>query len=263
MQVITERAKYLQVLEQLAPLAQQAQGEGMATRIHALAEGVRTGELLIPVVGGFSAGKSTLLNTLLGRELLPTAIRPETALATELHYSEVEYIEAFNEHNQAQRFELSQFEEINQNAAGYTHLKAYLNCELLRALEPAVLVDMPGFESPLDLHNRAINYYLDKGCLYLALISCQDGTVTATMMRQLDQVDQLSALDSDEPEDLETALQALAQLQQLFDSLDEWLTLMPQELPEFAEIKSDFQGLQQELVKFRANISSGDQELLS
>lgn len=189
MQVITERAKYLQVLEQLAPLAQQAQGEGMATRVHALAEGVRTGELLIPVVGGFSAGKSTLLNTLLGRELLPTAIRPETALATELHYSEVEYIDAFNEHNQAQRFELSQFEEINQNAAGYTHLKAYLNCELLRALEPAVLVDMPGFESPLDLHNRAINYYLDKGCLYLALISCQDGTVTATMMRQLEKLD--------------------------------------------------------------------------
>lgn len=189
MQVITERAKYLQVLEQLAPLAQQAQGEGMATRVHALAEGVRTGELLIPVVGGFSAGKSTLLNTLLGRELLPTAIRPETALATELHYSEVEYIDAFNEHNQAQRFELSQFEEINQNAVGYTHLKAYLNCELLRALEPAVLVDMPGFESPLDLHNRAINYYLDKGCLYLALISCQDGTVTATMMRQLEKLD--------------------------------------------------------------------------
>ena len=189
MQVIPERAKYLQVLEQLAPLAQQAQGEGMATRVHALAEGVRTGELLIPVVGGFSAGKSTLLNTLLGRELLPTAIRPETALATELHYSEVEYIDAFNEHNQAQRFELSQFEEINQNAAGYTHLKAYLNCELLRALEPAVLVDMPGFESPLDLHNRAINYYLDKGCLYLALISCQDGTVTATMMRQLEKLD--------------------------------------------------------------------------
>ena len=189
MQVIPERAKYLQVLEQLAPLAQQAQGEGMATRVHALAEGVRTGELLIPVVGSFSAGKSTLLNTLIGRDLLPTAIRPETALATELHYSEVEYIDAFNEHNQAQRFELSQFEEINQNAAGYTHLKAYLNCELLRALEPAVLVDMPGFESPLDLHNRAINYYLDKGCLYLALISCQDGTVTATMMRQLEKLD--------------------------------------------------------------------------
>ncbi|HIV56057.1 MAG TPA: dynamin family protein [Candidatus Anaerobiospirillum stercoravium] len=189
MQVIPERAKYLQVLEQLAPLAQQAQGEGMATRVHALAEGVRTGELLIPVVGGFSAGKSTLLNTLIGRDLLPTAIRPETALATELHYSEVEYIDAFNEHNQAQRFELSQFEEINQNAADYTHLKAYLNCELLRALEPAVLVDMPGFESPLDLHNRAINYYLDKGCLYLALISCQDGTVTATMMRQLEKLD--------------------------------------------------------------------------
>ena len=74
----------------------------------------------------------------------------------------------------------------------------------------------------------------------------------------LDQVEQLCALETEDPKDLGRALQALAQLQQLFDSLYEWLKLMPQELPEFAEIKSDFQGLQQELVKFREGISSGE-----
>ena len=39
-------------------------------------------ELIVPVVGGFSAGKSTLLNSFLGNEILPTAVTPETALAT-------------------------------------------------------------------------------------------------------------------------------------------------------------------------------------
>ncbi len=189
MQVMTNRAEYLKVLEQMAPLAQKVQGDAMSTRVQALSTGVRSGELLIPVVGGFSAGKSTLLNTLLGRNLLPTAIRPETALATELHYGEIERIEAFNSQQLVRTFELNQFEEINQNAAQYTHLKIYLNCSLLRDLEPAVLVDMPGFESPLDLHNTAINYYLDKGCLYIALINCQDGTVTSSLLRQLEKID--------------------------------------------------------------------------
>ena len=47
MQVITERAKYLQVLEQIAPLAQEAQGDAMVTRVNALTDSVRTGELLV------------------------------------------------------------------------------------------------------------------------------------------------------------------------------------------------------------------------
>lgn len=189
MQIITERAKYLQLLEQVASLAKVAQSDAMSTRISALTESVRKGELLIPIVGGFSAGKSTLLNTLMGRSLLPTAVRPETALATELHYGDVEYIDAFDSQNQAHRYEISQFDEINNNAANYTHLKIYLNCSLLRDIEPAVLVDMPGFESPLDLHNKAIDYYLDKGCLYVGLISCQDGTLTESMLLQLEKID--------------------------------------------------------------------------
>ncbi|OOF50133.1 dynamin family protein [Rodentibacter trehalosifermentans] len=43
--------------------------------------------LVIPVIGSFSAGKSTLINSFLGKEYLFTDVRPETALAAELHYS--------------------------------------------------------------------------------------------------------------------------------------------------------------------------------
>ncbi len=188
MRVITERAKYLQVLSQMAPLAQKVQGAGMSERVQALTESVRTGELLIPLIGGFSAGKSTVLNTLLGRTVLPTNVRPETALAAELRYSSEEYIEAIDEGFKVHRFALDQMDRINENAAMYSHLRVYLNCSLLKDLEPAVLVDMPGFESHFDAHNKAINAYLDKGCLYVGLISCQDGTVTATMMRQLEKI---------------------------------------------------------------------------
>ena len=41
---------------------------------------IRQRELLIPVVGAFSAGKSSLLNAIVEAELLPVAITPETAM---------------------------------------------------------------------------------------------------------------------------------------------------------------------------------------
>lgn len=67
-------------------------------------------ELLIPVIGGFSAGKSSLLNSFLQEEILSVAVTPETALATELHYSTQEYIEAITPSGQSVRFEKSQME---------------------------------------------------------------------------------------------------------------------------------------------------------
>ena len=42
----------------------------------------------VPIVGDFSAGKSSLLNSFIGRNsLLPVDITPETAVAYELYYS--------------------------------------------------------------------------------------------------------------------------------------------------------------------------------
>lgn len=85
---------------------------------------------------------------------------------------------------------MSDIAGTKQNATQYTHLKIYLNCSLLRELEPAILVDMPGFGTVYELHNnKAINYYLDKWGLYLVLIECQDGTVTSSLLCQLEKID--------------------------------------------------------------------------
>ncbi len=56
----------------------------------------------IAVVGEFSRGKSTFLNALLGRNLLPTGDMPTTALLTRIRYSAKEGLIHFNEKNQKQ-----------------------------------------------------------------------------------------------------------------------------------------------------------------
>ena len=44
---------------------------------------------------------------------------------------------------------------------------------------------MPGFDSPLDLHNQAIMEYINRGVHYIVLTSVEDGTITRSMVRQL------------------------------------------------------------------------------
>lgn len=145
-------------------------------------------QLTIPVIGGYSAGKSTLLNSLLNKEYLPVGITPETALASELHYSENEYIEAIKSNNSVDKYAITDIDLIKAKASEYKFLKMFINNKNLQVLKPLILVDMPGFDSPLDLHNKAIVEYLNKGVHYITLTSIEDGTLTRTMARQINEI---------------------------------------------------------------------------
>lgn len=143
-------------------------------------------ELIVPVVGGFSSGKSTLINSFLGIDVLSTNITPETALATELRYNAESYICAIKPDGSLDKYDLDQNEKIKEKASEYQYLKLYLNNEKLKNIQPLVLVDMPGFDSPLELHNQAILNYLSKGIYFIVLTSVEDGNITKSVLRELE-----------------------------------------------------------------------------
>ncbi|BAW48227.1 uncharacterized protein HPF23_0296 [Helicobacter pylori] len=119
---------------------------------------------------------------------MPTAITPKTSLATELHYSANERIEAFsNNDEKAESFELNEqsFEVIKENAPKYSYLKVYLNNEALKNSAPLVFVDMPGFDSPISSHTHAILEYLERGVHFVILTSVEEGNLTKRMVREL------------------------------------------------------------------------------
>lgn len=152
---------------------------------------IEEAELIIPVVGGFSAGKSSLINSFLGEDILPTAVTPETALATELRYSNSNYIEAITAAGTVERHELADFVQIKDNARQFRNLRLYLNNDQLKAIQPLVLVDMPGFDAPIATHNQAILNYLGRGVYFVFLNSVEDGNITSSMKREIDNLQQL------------------------------------------------------------------------
>ncbi|MBC3805800.1 dynamin family protein [Undibacterium seohonense] len=149
-------------------------------------------KLLVPVIGAFSAGKSSLLNAFMERSHLPVAITPETALATELHYSKEEVIEACGIDNRIHKFQLQEFAQITARAQEFQYLRAYINSPSLQSIQPLILVDMPGFDSPLDAHNQAINFFLSRGTHFVFLTSVEEGGLHRHALRQMREILDLS-----------------------------------------------------------------------
>ncbi|WP_272582924.1 dynamin family protein [Providencia sp. PROV261] len=152
---------------------------------------IEQAELIIPVVGGFSAGKSTLINSFLGYDILPTAVTPETALATELRYSTTPYIEAVTVSGDIKRHEITDFSHLKDNAQNFKYLRVYLNNEQLNSIQPLVLVDMPGFDAPIESHNQAILTYLERGVYFVFLTSVEDGNITLSMTREIENLERM------------------------------------------------------------------------
>ena len=156
--------------------------------------------VLIPVVGLFNVGKTSLVNAYLGRgpdQGLPTDIVPQTALATEIHYvpeAEQERVDLFGEDDRRLRqITLAEFrlEEQRVREAGTApaaladHARAMLHADVLRHTDRKVLVDMPGLGSGLEAHNTAILRYLPRGSFFILVIDVANGGLRESEIRQL------------------------------------------------------------------------------
>jgi len=142
----------------------------------------------ILMIGGFSAGKSALLNKFIGKSILKEDQAPETAVATELHYSENERIIA-NFMDGSKR-DLSTTTDINLETV--RNLEYYLNSDNLKIECDYVIVDTPGFDSGIEKHNKALMQYIDRGTAYFLVVDCEKGTISESALNFVNEVSNYS-----------------------------------------------------------------------
>lgn len=141
--------------------------------------------VVIPVIGRFNAGKSSLINCLLGEDLLPTDIIPETAIAAEIKYGE-NYIKAFKADNS---YEIFQFKDIKTiSSKEYKYIEVLKdNLELRK--NKYTLVDMPGLDSRIEAHNKAIMQYIKNGVFFIVVIDAIEGEIKESLLEFLYELD--------------------------------------------------------------------------
>ena len=142
-------------------------------------------KFIVLIMGMFSSGKSSLLNALLGEDLLPTGFLPETAVLCEMHYSETKRItmypkkgaweagdEPFDLKNPCKE-EIAKYASIDNEAgmnckdmdsdqikSKFDKMVIQWPLEILK--DGVVLVDSPGLNDPYN------NDYITKGYLPVA-----------------------------------------------------------------------------------------------
>ena len=87
-----EKERYNSDIEKMIEVSDKYEIEKLKEEFKLLLKESNEFKINILFIGSFSAGKSALLNRLIGKNILEESQAPETAIATELYNSEEEYI---------------------------------------------------------------------------------------------------------------------------------------------------------------------------
>ena len=146
-----------------------------------------------PIVGKFSTGKSSLLNSLLGKNrlgknYLPTALTPETSVPTEIFFGAAEKILVFDKNNSVTELSLEDYSNKKFHADEISKVQLVLDNEFLKSIPNVKIVDMPGFDSGVVLHNKAIDDYLPDSQAYILTFAATEPVIPdsiANFLREL------------------------------------------------------------------------------
>ena len=116
-----------------------------------------------PMIGRFSSGKSALVNTILGHrsKILRKDIAPEIAVPAEIVYTDTEDLATVIE---------------NDGTCRAMSIEDYRE-----EIPDVMLVDMPGFESGYEVHNKAIDHNLPQSLAYIVAFPADDMIVRSSV----------------------------------------------------------------------------------
>lgn len=137
-----------------------------------------------PIIGKFSSGKSALVNTLLGysKKILKEDITPETAVPAEIVYTDTEDMVTIvkkDETNSA--LSIDDYRSYEVDANDVKSVQIQLRNSFLEEIPDVMLVDMPGFESGFEIHNKAIDDYLPQSLAYIITFPADDMIVRSSV----------------------------------------------------------------------------------
>ena len=148
--------------------------------IDKLLKEIDTAKVNIPLIGKFSSGKSALINTILkyNKKLLKEDITPETAVPTEIVYSPNKKTAVIIKNDDtSQKIGIDEYHSFHTDVSTTKYIRLYLQNDRLKLIPDIILVDLPGFESGIEIHNKAIDGYSSKSLAYIITFPADDMNV--------------------------------------------------------------------------------------
>lgn len=252
--------KYINALNELRAINQNYNISNKT--IDTLLVSMKESKVCTPIIGRFSSGKSALINLILkmSKKLLKEAITPETAVPCEIIYTDSEEKAIiFYNNDEKRQISFDEFRNLEADANTVKKTVVEINNSVLSEFPNVMIVDMPGFESGFEIHNKAIDDYVAKSLAYIIAIPADQMVITSSLGNILKEL-----CIHDMP-----ICVAITKMDKVNDGYEESLQLLQQSLRKFIGNRevpiyetSSFEGDSGEIEEYLCSIHNRSSEIL-
>ena len=178
----------LTVIEEASNINTKYSFENLSKSLLEMQNTVKNFKINAPLIGLFSAGKSSILNKYFDKEkLLPTGIEAKTSVACEFVYDSDEYLEVVSDKNESSRKSIAELKDLTIENCSFVRM--HLNSDKLMNLKDITIVDMPGLDSGYEQHNKAIKNYISSASYFIIIMDIENGTIKKSLLDFLKELD--------------------------------------------------------------------------
>ena len=174
------------LLDTLKVVEEISKKYNIENKIEELKNSIENFKVKILFIGSFNAGKSALINTLLDDDILIEEQKPETTIATEIIYGEPQRAVLIDKNDNKNVVSIE--EAGNNDPTKYYNYSYYLSNEKLLKISDYTIVDMPGFDSGIEEHNKALFRYVEQAAAYIFVIDCEKGTLSQSALNFIKEI---------------------------------------------------------------------------
>lgn len=172
MKPLNNYPELLRLLEKYSPM-----GQNYAQLILEIEKKNSTSDMIVPILGTQGMGKSTMINAILGEDILPSEADETTCVPVEIRYGPepkgiVRFLDDKPETPVNTKTELSEFVDNNFNPGNekrVSHIVLYRDYPLLKT--GLVIVDLPGVGSLTKANEETTTKYIQNLCVAIFIIS--------------------------------------------------------------------------------------------
>lgn len=180
----------LDILYKIRKEIQKSENTELLTQIDYTIKKTYEDLFVISFIGHFSAGKSSLINYLLGEEILPSSPIPTTTKTVQVEMSEVDDIEAFIDLNHFVEIEtIDELKKLNRTDVDIEYIK--LRHQTERFNLKTVFQDTPGVDSTTRAHEESTNTFL-LGSDYIFFTVEYNHVESETNLKMLKEIESLN-----------------------------------------------------------------------
>lgn len=178
----------LNILDKYKEIATYLKEDYLIQNIDLMKKAINNKEFLLSFVGQFSAGKSKLINNIIGQDILPVHISETTQVVTFIRYSPIEYANIFYTDLTQKEVRIEEVKEIWQgniesNSKSIKYIDIYINSNLLKS--GVIIADTPGVNTIITNHENITNDVLKYSEEIIYVISKPLTDIDVSFIRQI------------------------------------------------------------------------------